>query len=287
MESRYFQIEGSEIMRIFLVRVAGILVMTLGIGVEGALGGQQQLITNGNFSAGLAGWTVVNQAGSAPETGVYVQPGSVNTSPITGLPMPTTTGEVAVADSTGVSTSVLLQQFSVPAVPIISATLSFDLYIGNFDGNFATPNTLDFTVLPNQQVRIDLLTSTSSDFSVNVLQNVFLTTGTPLIYPNYEAFSIDVTSTIASLAGSDALFRVADTNNLGFLTAGIQDVSLIIQTVPEPSSLILAAIGGIGLVISVQLGFIQKSPVRSASAAHNAVGLAGRSLAGRIHRLPT
>lgn len=257
-------------MRMFLVRAVGFVALALGIGADGVMG-QEQLITNGNFAANggsLAGWTAVTEAGSAPDSGWFLQPGTSTTSPITGYTVPTMGAGTfaAIQDESGDSSSILYTDITIPNIPIVSATLSFDVFVGNRAGYYATQPTLDFSVTPNQQFRIDFETPSSNQFNLNnVLLNVFQTEpGDPLVYPGFESFSMNVTAFVQSEAGMTVVLANSGVNNVYFMQEMVTDFSLIIQTVPEPSGLVLAAVGGGVMVVFIQSGFIRKSRRRTA-----------------------
>jgi hypothetical protein len=235
-------------------------VLGLAIGVAGQAKADLELITNGSFEAGggsFAGWTVTNQAGGSGDW--FVQSGT--TSPLSGFPVPAPPEgtHAAMTDQPGPGSHVLIQDFVVPT-DVASATLSFDKFVGNRDGPFATPNSLDFTVIPNQQARVDILTATANPFSVapgDVLLNVFQThTGDPTVDSGYSVVSTDLTSFLQSHAGQTLALRFAEVDNQLFFQFGVDSVSLDVTTVtavPEldPSSMagaLALASGGLAVL---------------------------------------
>src|SRR6185503_16369623 len=85
----------------------------------------QQLLSNGDFEPGFAGWTRVDQVGS---DGTWaLQTGTV--SPVNGFVVPAPPGptHAAMTDSQAGGSHVLYQDFIVP-LTLNVATLSFDLY---------------------------------------------------------------------------------------------------------------------------------------------------------------
>src|SRR5262249_32433870 len=118
--------------------------------------GAAPILTNGDFTAGFTGWTVLNQPGSFAGSNWCIQTGTV--SPISGFPAPPPPGppNAAMTDQGGPGSHVLYQDFTVP-FGVTGASLTFDRFIGNRDGGFFTPDTLDFSVSPNQQARVDLI----------------------------------------------------------------------------------------------------------------------------------
>jgi hypothetical protein len=209
-------------------------------------------VTNGGFEAGFAGWTRVDQLGS--EGTFSLQTGTlspVNAQPVPAPPEGTT---AAMTDAAGPGSHVLFQNFIV-TLPVSTTLLSFDLFIGNRDTAFFTPNTLDFaTPTLNQQARVDILAGGSDPFSVSavdVLLNVFQTQpGDPLV-SGYTHLSIDVTALLNSHLNSPLRLRFAEVDNVNIFQLGVDNVSLDASptlVVPEPSSYVLtiAALLGIG-----------------------------------------
>jgi hypothetical protein len=160
-----------------------------------------------------------------------------------------------MTDQGGPGSHVLFQDFVVP-VGVTGATLSFDRFIGNRDGPFATPSSLSFGVSPNQQARVDILVGTpSSEFSVlaaDVLANTFQThTGDPLV-SGYTLQTADLTALLEAHQGQTLQLRFAEVDNQSFFQFGVDLVSLNVSTtaVPEPASLALlgGALLGFGII---------------------------------------
>jgi hypothetical protein len=70
-----------------------------------------------------------------------------------------------MTDQDNPGSHVLYQDFVVPA-DVANASLSFDYFINNLNGTFATPTTLDFTGVENQQTLVDIITTSADPFSV-------------------------------------------------------------------------------------------------------------------------
>jgi hypothetical protein len=204
--------------------------------------GRAELISNGGFETGtFAGWTVANQTGSSGNW--FIQTGT--TSPVNGftVPAPPQGTHAAMTDQGGPASSVLLQSFTVP--PGSKVSLSFDVYVNNFAG-FFSPASLDFTTIPNQQARVDILTAGATPFALgsSVLDNVF----DPLSDTTaYVPETFDITSAVGGGGTFQLRFAVVDNQNA--FNLGIDAVSIVATSaaVPEPDSLILLAIGMIGL----------------------------------------
>src|SRR6202035_1323991 len=154
--------------------------------------------------------TVTNQAGG---TGTWSsQTGT--TSPASGfvVPAPPQGSFAAMSDQSGPGAHALIQSFVVPG-GVTSVDLSFMLFIGNRAGAFSTPNSLDYTVNPNQQARVDLLTAAATPFDLtpgDIVANLFQTlVGDPLV-AGYRPFLF----TIGGLTpGNTYQLRFAETDN--------------------------------------------------------------------------
>ena len=179
------------------------------------------VIVNGSFEVdggSLTGWTQLNQGFSLGSW--FVQSGTG--SPISGFPVqpPTNGAHAAMTDQFGPGTHVLYQDVTVPA----GARLSFDVFIANRAGIFWTPASLSFNVSPNQQARVDIVTTTSSvlDVGPGVIANLFRTdVGDPVV-SGYET----VTTSLASLAGRRVRIRFGQVETVYFFQTGIDNVSL-------------------------------------------------------------
>ncbi|MFL6531400.1 MAG: hypothetical protein ACJ8KX_13090 [Chthoniobacterales bacterium] len=219
----------------------------------------QQLITNGGFESGFAGWTRSDQVGS--ESTWLLQSGT--TSPVNGFTVPAPPGgtRAAMTDAMGPGSHVLYQDIVVPAAPG-AAMLSFSLYINNHTTAFSTPNSLDFsTPALNQQFRVDVITTSADPFSVavgDVLLAVYQTAvGNPLI-SGYTTISADLTALFASRAGQTLRLRFAEVDNVNAFNAGVDNVSLVngpVASVPESGetvALLFSSVSLLGLLVLKQ-----------------------------------
>ncbi|MCX6596290.1 MAG: hypothetical protein NTV70_07980 [Acidobacteria bacterium] len=210
-----------------------------------------QLITNGGFEAGFTGWTRADTLGS---DGTFtIQSGTA--SPVNGdtVPAPPGGSNAAMSDAAGPGSHVLYQTITLPGLMVTSATLKFDLFIGNRGDLFATPasGTLDFGINAfNQQLRVDLMVEGSDPFSVtaaDILQKIYQSKAGDTLITGYNNFTIDVTSLVNSNLGKNIRLRFAEVDNYAPLQVGIDNVSL--NAVPEPSSVVMALSAAlIGLV---------------------------------------
>jgi len=203
----------------------------------------QDLISNGGFESGLAGWTTADLLGS--DGTFQVQSGAL--SPVNGfaVPPPPQGIRAAMTDASAPGAHALYQDFVVPA-SVPNATLRFSLFVRNSAAAFSTPASLDWaTPTLNQQARVDIMTNSSDPFSVSagdVLQNVYQTiVGSDLI-TGYNEFTIDLTALLAAHTGETLRIRFAETDNVNIFNFGVDSVSL---TVPAPSALILASLASV------------------------------------------
>lgn len=228
------------------------------------------LIVNGGFESGLVGWTVVNQVGG--DGSFFVQSGTA--SPVNGdaVPAPPGGSRAAMSDGGGPGAHVLYQDFVAAAA---TATLRFDLFIGNRNDRFYSPNSLAFDLTSqtgantlNQQVRVDILAGGADPFSVAagdvLLSLVASLPGDPLV-SGYTTVSTDISALLAAHDGQTLRLRFAETDNLAPLQLGVDNVAITVPVpVPEPGTLALA-----GLALVAGLAF-RRDPRRQRSPRHTA-----------------
>jgi hypothetical protein len=216
----------------------GVLLAASGSSIASA----QDLISNGGFETGFAGWTRADQLGS---DGTYaLQTGTL--SPVNGFAVagPREGLRSAMTDSTGPGSHALYQDFVVPAF-VPGATLKFSIFVNNGATAFSTPNSLDFsTPALNQQARVDILRANADPFSLapaDVLLNAFQTALNSPLVTGYNDFTIDVGALLAANAGQTLRLRFAEVDNVNFFNFGVDAVSLTI--IPAPATLGLLGIG--------------------------------------------
>ena len=214
-------------------------------------------ITNGGFESGFAGWTRADQLGSEGTFSVQSGTGS----PVNGdlVPVPPEGLNAAMTDAQGPGSHVLYQDF---VVPLGSAMLSFDLFIGNRADRFAIPpsGSLAFDLTSqtgsetwNQQARVDIMKSGSDPFSVaaaDVLQNLYQTQVVDPLVSGYTTITRDLSALFAAHAGETLRLRFAETDNLYIFQLGVDNVGFDDGTVPEPASTLLFGAGLLALLAS-------------------------------------
>lgn len=240
-----------------------------------------QLITNGDFETGtFAGWTQTNQDNGsflllAPGTDTPAVAPDITTFNTAANP---TGGQFfAVTASGDPGTHALLQDFLVP-IGTNSLTLSFQMFVNDQSGvgPIIDPSGLDNRTgggidppNDNQHARVDILRVGAADFSTNpadIVDSLYLGVDNPGgLTPNpYTDYSFDLTGILAP--GSAYRIRFAETDNLGSINLGVDNVSLLTAlvppppTVPEPGALALFAGAGISSLL-----LMRRRAVRSAS----------------------
>ena len=221
-----------------------LVVLTCWAGPAGA----DPILVNGNFEAprsgtfaGLEGWTVLNLG-----QGTWIQ---ATQATIVGASPPPPEGMFAAIAAQGgeggPGSHVLFQDFLVPT-DLVHAELGFDLFIRNSASAFATPPSLDFRVVPNQQARVDIITTLADPFSVaegDVLLNLYQTrVGDPLV-SGYTPLNFDLTAFLLGHTGQTLRLRFAETDNQFFFTMGVDRVNLDASVIPEPGTLALVVSG--------------------------------------------
>jgi hypothetical protein len=202
------------------------------------------LITNGGFEAGLAGWTSTSQAGSSAGAGWFSDTlGS--TTPFSSFATSAVNGGgalYAVTDQGGPGTHTLRQSFTV--APGAQVMLSFSMFVNDQSGSggIVNPAGLDFTAGANQHARVDILTAAAGAFDTGagVVGNFYLGVdagANPHAFTNY---SFDISALVG--AGGTFQLRFAEVDNQLFFNQGVDNVS-ILQTTPEPATLLLLGTG--------------------------------------------
>lgn len=205
-------------------------------------GTAMELITNGGFETGdLSGWTTFNQlvGQQTISTGRFTAvsgTGSLAGPPTVG---PKTGSYYALGTEQYYATaSALSQTFTVPG-PAKSVILSFDMFVDDYsqNGPQINPAGLDYTVYPNQQARVDLLSPAAAPLSTaagDVLQNFYDGVDSHAVQNphGYTHYSFDITSLVGK--GGIYTLRYALVNNQASLNQGVDNVSVQYVAAPAP-----------------------------------------------------
>ncbi len=190
-----------------------------------------ELIANGGFEGGAAGWTIVNQAGGSGDWFIF---GGAS-APLSALPVPLPPQGAlqALTDQTGPGSHILYQDVVIPAASAVS--LSLVLWYNNSAVGFSNPPSLDYLVTPNQQFRIDVMNPLApvDDVGAGVLANLFLTGAASPPSLGYTVLNANLTP----FSGQTIRLRFAEVDNQLFFNAGVDAVSLQAEPlVPAVSS---------------------------------------------------
>ncbi len=184
-------------------------------------------LVNGSFELNggvgnnvFTGWTVVDLAGSSGSW--FVQTGDA--SPLNGFQVepPTDAAFAAMTDQFGPGSHILYQDVLIPSKG--SAFLSFDLFLNNLAGQFATPNTLSPDEFPNQQFRVDILNPNApvADVGAGVLLLVYRTEPGALASSGYRT----ITVSLQQFRGQVVRIRFAEVDNQSFFQVGVDRVTV-------------------------------------------------------------
>ncbi len=203
-----------------------------------------ELITNGDFgTGGFTGWTVANQHNGS----WYIDMPGTRT-PISNHATLDTGGSgsfgnsYAVTDQGGGGVHSLIQTITVPE-PLVSATLSFDMFVNDWSNAGPIVGPLSATSGPVQYGRVDILAAGAGPFDTGagVVANLYSGVD-PRPNPNaFTSYSIDITSIIG--AGGTFQLRFAEADNMGFFNMGVDNVSVMAEPVPVPGAVLLGMLG--------------------------------------------
>ena len=177
-------------------------------------------VPNGGFETGdFSRWKQANQSGGSGRWFVY----SGTTSPLSlsTIAAPPQGNFAATTDQDSPGSHVLYRNIKLAAGQ--KHVLSFFLYYDNLAGAFFARNTLDYTVEPNQQYRVDLLRPQANPFTVNsdkVLRTLFRTKPGD---PNTRGPRLR-TYNISQYAGRTVRLRFAEVDNQGNFLASVDRV---------------------------------------------------------------
>jgi hypothetical protein len=200
----------------------------------------QNLLANGDFETGdFSGWSRTVQPGSSGSLFVN-QTGHL--APISGFFVPASPeggNYHALTDQVGPGSYSLTQDFTLGWTSRVH--INFDLTTDNQAG-VAFGNGRDFTIGLNQNATVDILKAGANpltDDPNDILGVLFGPGSTGIGWRNYDADLL--------LAAGTYTFRFAETNNLGFFQAGLDNVLATSSPEPEPTSWAMM-LGGFGLL---------------------------------------
>lgn len=223
------------------IATAGAALIALATTVKAA---NAASIVNGGFETGnFSGWTTVSQSGS--NGNLFNTAGG--SSPISGFPIPGASEgtRYAVTDQGGPGSYVLFQDIFLEASS--QHQLSFD-WFAQSHASFANPGTMNAFVPPNQQFRVDLVSTGFSDWfspssSAGVLANILAPVASPAQWTS-------TTFDLSAWAGQTVRLAFREVDNQFFFQSGVDNVqtsSTPTQAVPEPASTLgLLALGAMG-----------------------------------------
>jgi len=208
----------------------GLLLALLAAVVGSATASAAELAVNGGFetnggagSSVFGNWTVLRESSSPLAVGnFFAQTGVRSPGARLDVASPTAGSFAAMVDQAGPGRTQIYQDIAVPLTGPV--WLSLRLYVQNQANEFAAPASLDFNVVPNQQVRVDVMSPAAAAWDVGsgVLTNAFATADSTQRGGNYFPVSIN----LAPFAGQSVRIRVAEVDNVAGLVVGVDQVSV-------------------------------------------------------------
>lgn len=239
-----------------MTRLSGLLLATTVLVALAMPAKAVELIANGSFElhgrVGSNGFFYWDTRARPEGFGTFlIQTGDVSPWTDTHVESPPAGSFAAMTDGTGPTAQVLFQTFNVPAV-VTSAILHFEYFVRNLAGAYYTPSDLDSAGGPNQQDRVDIISSTAPIFSTapaDVLATVLRTSvSDPRIIP-YTSSTTDLTSLLQAHEGQTLMLRFGVVDNQANYYFGVDSVSLSVNAIPEPAGPAWFAVGLAGLGI--------------------------------------
>jgi hypothetical protein len=210
-------------------------------------------LVNGGFESGLTGWTVVNQEGGRGSW--YSTHGELAPTTSLSIPAPSEGSQYAVTDQSNIGSHVLFQNIFLEAGATHS--LSFQWFANSLseDGEMSDAGTMNKDAFPNQNFRVDIVSTLFSDWfgpssTTGVLANILAP-----VAPSYSSWN-RVSFDLTPWAGSSVRLALRQVDNQGYFNAGVDDVSVTSESVksesvPEPIA-ILGTIMGLGGMAGVR-----------------------------------
>lgn len=251
-----------DVKKSFLARTGGAGALLAVLALGSAQAGASELIHNGGFEAD-------GQFTYAPSNWVVNELGALGAVAATGGSSSHASGYASAGSASGsyyggidayyLGAWSLAQTFSTGAVS--QARLSFKMFVNDqsADGVARVGSSLDYQLSPDTDplhyVRVDLLKAGADSFATgtDVVKSLYIGGATGRNFDpsfnRYVNYSFDLSNVLA--AGGDYTLRFAVANNMdSALQLGVDNVSLQVTAVPEPTSsvLLLAGLGMIGAV---------------------------------------
>jgi Ca2+-binding RTX toxin-like protein len=203
-----------------VLRATVVFLVAVTVAILPAFGASAATISNGGFETGnFTGWTVQN----AGNGNWFAYSGTTTPLSAMTVPAPPEGLRAAITDQTGPGSHILYQDVALEAGA--THTLSMVVYYRTSAADFSTPNTLDHTVSPNQQYRIDIMKPTAPVTSVSpsdVLVPAFRTDPGEPTSMAPTTLTVDLTP----YQGTTVRLRFAEVDNQGFFNAAVDNVSL-------------------------------------------------------------
>lgn len=212
----------------FSIISAAIIICATGTGTTiSANAKNRELIKNGTFASGLAGWTVLSSEGGAEGTFTAVAvaaPTPITTNPTAANPSGGTL--YALSEQTGSSYQILAREFRIPK-SAKKVSLSYQMFAHSLAPAVQNPLLFDFSGT-NQQARVDLLKGSASLLATTGLVRPLYTKGadavmSPAAVP-YTGYRFKLTRKLKP--GRTYQIRFSTTVTEGPLLMGVDNVSV-------------------------------------------------------------
>jgi hypothetical protein len=202
---------------IALASIVLVLLVTMTAGAAFAAGG----VTNGGFETGdFSGWQVYTD--DANDGSWYMYSGTAAPRIGSVIPAPVDGTYAATSDQVGPGLRILYQDVTIPkGLTFLSFTFGYE----NRAPAFATPDSLEFVGVANQQCRVDLMTPSADITSVapgDVRQMLYRTeVGEPNSMP-YTPMQFDVSKYV----GQTFRLRFSDVDNQSYIQCFVDNVQI-------------------------------------------------------------
>jgi len=203
------------------------------------------LIVNGGFETGdYTGWTASVQPGSSGN--VQVTTYAAGVSPISGFPVqPNPAGGTfySITDQSGPGSYSLTQSFTLASAGKVD--ISFQMFANDQAGVIVDAGH-DYTVSPNENAEVDILTGAAAAFTDNPADVVSTLYGPGADNLNTNPNPWTTYNSTLDLAAGTYQIRFVETDNQGFFQQGVDNVS-VTAAAPEPATWAMMVLGVAGL----------------------------------------